>query len=499
MTATDDQAVEGSGWIDAAGARLAGARRRCLGFPVATDIDFTDLLPLHAGFINNIGDPETAGRWRCHTKDVEQQVIATFVRLFGGSTLRCWGYVTGGGATEGVTHGMWLGLERYPTARVYHSTAAHYSIPKGARLLRADTIVPADPGGEMRYDALTAAARRYRDRPALVVATAGTTMTEAVDDLASIHTALTAAGITDRFVVVDAALAGPALALSGGPAASWLAEHGGRHRADADSICFSSHKSFGTPHVSGVALTRRRHLAQLGRPVDYLASTDTTISGSRSGHAPLELHHVLQQLGLDGLRDRARAARRVAAHTVDRLTALGWPAWRHPHAWTVVLPEPPAGLAERWQLATSGASSHIVCAPGITTELIDEFVAELAAALNLPRPDTTAADTTGPNTTGPNIAGLNIAGSGIGDGHTGEVTAVHRIGCRDVPAADDARIHLINRQIPQPRPGRRVRPGTPPDMPPDALPAAAPDAPPDTVAGAGSDAGPVGSSEMERT
>jgi Pyridoxal-dependent decarboxylase conserved domain len=286
VTAIDDQPAAGSGWVEAVGKRLAGARHRCLGFPVATDIDFTDLAPLHAGFINNIGDPEAAGRWRCHTKDIEREVISTFLGLFGGSALRSWGYVTGGGATEGVTHGMWLGLERHPAARVYHSAAAHYCIPKAARLLRAPTtVIPTDPCGEIRYDALTATAHQHRDRPALVVATAGTTMTEAVDDLASIHTALTTAGITDRFVVVDAALAGPALALAGGPAASWLAEHGGRHRADADSICFSSHKSFGTPHVSGVSLTRRRHLGQLGRPVDYLASVDTSTPPS-AGRAP---------------------------------------------------------------------------------------------------------------------------------------------------------------------------------------------------------------------
>jgi histidine decarboxylase len=357
---------------------LARARRRCIGFPVATDVSFTDLLPFQSGFINNVGDAESEGRWPCHTKAVERDVIAAFTALFGGATATSWGYVTGGGSTEGVLHGLWLGIERHPAAQVYFSAAAHYAIPKGVRLLRAPaTVIPTDARGEIRYDALAAAVADHPETPAIVVATAGTTMTEAVDDIAAIHTALTDARAVDRFIVVDAALSGPALALDGGPTAHLLADHG--PHGGADHVCFSSYKHFGTPHVAGVALTHRRHVEHLARRVDYLAGTDTTISGSRSGHAPLELAHVLATFGLDGLRHRSHAARQVAEHAVTRLNDIGWGAWRHPHAWTVVLVAPPDPIAARWSLPVSDGVAHIVCAPGITTDLIDEFVGELAA------------------------------------------------------------------------------------------------------------------------
>jgi histidine decarboxylase len=359
---------------------LARARHRCIGFPVAIDVSFTDLLPFHTAFTNNIGDPESEGRWPCHTKQIERDVIAVFTALFGGSPQTLWGYVTGGGSTEGVLHGMWLGIERFPAARVLFSAQAHYSIGKAARLLRAPvSVIPTDAGGEMRYDRLAAAARDYPGVPAIVVATLGTTMTEAVDDIAAIHAALDDAGVDDRFIVVDAALSGPALALDGGPTAHLLAEPDRRAHTGADHLCFSAHKSFGTPHVAGVALTHRRHVEHLARQVDYLAGTDTTISGSRSGHAPLELAHVLATFGLDGLRHRSHAARQVAEHAVIRLGAAGWAAWRHPRAWTVVLPEPPADLAARWSLPVSDGVAHIVCAPGIGTDLIDEFVTDLTS------------------------------------------------------------------------------------------------------------------------
>ena len=366
---------------------LARARHHNIGFPVAVDVSFTDLLPFQGAFVNNIGDPESQGRWPCHTKALERDVIAAFTALFGGTTATSWGYVTGGGSTEGVLHGMWLGIERFPAAQVYFSDSAHYCVPKAARLLRAPaTVIPTDPGGQMRYDALTAAVAEHPATPAIVVATLGTTMTEAIDDIAAIHTALTDARVVDRFIVVDAALSGPALALDGGPTAHLLAHPDPGDLAGADHVCFSSHKSFGAPHVAGVALTHRRHVEHLARRVDYLAGTDTTISGSRSGHAPLELAHVLTTFGLDGLRHRSHTARAVAEHTVTQLTRIGWGAWRHPHAWTVVLPAPPDPVAVRWSLPVSDGVAHIVCAPGITTDLIDEFVTDLTTTTPPPHP-----------------------------------------------------------------------------------------------------------------
>ena len=369
--------------LDQVWRNLARARHRSIGFPVAVDVSFTDLVPFQTALINNLGDPESEGRWRSHTKAVERDVIAVFTAMFGGTARDSWGYVTGGGSTEGVLHGLWLGIERQPAAHLYFSAAAHHCVPKGARLVRAPaTVIPTDPGGAMRYDALAAAVADHRGMPAIVVATAGTTMTEAIDDIATIHAALDDARVVDRFVVVDAALSGPALALDGGPTAHLLADHG--PRGGADHVCFSAHKSFGAPHVAGVALTHRRHVQHLARQVDYLAGTDTTISGSRSGVAPLELAHVLARFGLDGLRHRSHAARQVAEHAVTRLNAVGWAAWRHPHAWTVVLPAPPEALAVRWSLPVSDGVAHIVCAPGVTAELIDEFVGELTAAVPAP-------------------------------------------------------------------------------------------------------------------
>jgi histidine decarboxylase len=56
-------------------------------------------------------------------------------------------------------------------------------------------------------------------------------------------------------------------------------------------------------------------------------------------------------------------------------------AWRHKHAFTVVIKAPSPAMIRRWALATTGEWSHIVCVPGVTTEVIDRFVDELVADL----------------------------------------------------------------------------------------------------------------------
>ena len=360
-------------------ARMGAARARSLGFPRARDIDYSSLAELHTGLINNNGDPGTAGRWPAHTHDVERDVVATMSSLFGATPASRWGYVSGGGATEGVLHGMWLGRERFPTARLYYSRAAHYSTAKAARLLGMNaSVIPTDAGGAMDLDSLAAAVHAHRDRPALVVATLGTTMTEALDDIVGIHSVLNAAWISDRHIMVDAALSGLGLAAGGGPTADLLCPD---TTLGADSVAMSTHKSLGTPHVGGIVLARRDHVARITRPVDYVDSLDTTIGGSRSGHTAVEVAHALAVIGgPQQLRARTENARTVAAYALDRLRAIGWPAWRHDHAWTVVLDPPPDHVAVRWAVPISNDAAHIVCPPGVDHALIDTFVTDLQAA-----------------------------------------------------------------------------------------------------------------------
>jgi histidine decarboxylase len=368
--------------LDEIGTRIQRASGTSIGFPGATDIDYSAVQRFHKSIINNIGDPECNGRESRHAKGEERQVIEQVVGMFGGSVPGCWGYVTQAGSTEGNQWGLWLARERYPDGVVFYSSSAHYSITKAVQLLRMRDHafeVPADALGEMDYGELVRTVRsRALGRPAIVVATAGTTFTSAVDDVGQIHRALTEAGVRDRHVHVDGALDGIHIALDGGPL-SRLLSTGDRGPGGGDSICVSGHKFLGTPHVTGIALARREHVLPVARPVDYIDGIDATISGSRSGQSVLELWYALNALTEDDHRWRAVQARELASYATSRLQAAGWQAWRHPHAFTVVLRQVPEELCSRWALPTQGDWSHIICTPGLDSVTIDRFLGELGS------------------------------------------------------------------------------------------------------------------------
>ncbi|MEV7230947.1 histidine decarboxylase [Polymorphospora sp. NPDC051019] len=350
------------------------AGRVSIGYPAATDFDFAELAPLMGRkLLNNVGDPYTDGASPGHTKPAERQVVEILADLFRAGDHR-WGYVTTG-ATEGNLWALREARRRYPDGLVIHTTAAHYSVPKAVDLLAMPSVVVAtDDRGEMDYTDLRRRLTKHPGRSALVVATAGTTMTEACDDLRQITAVLDDIGVPARYVHVDAALAGIPLALLEPD------QRPGFDLADgANSIVVSGHKFLGTPMPCGVLVTTAAAPTQA--PVSYIGSPDTTITGSRNGHAPLILRAALQRHGLTGLRHRAEQARALAAHTVDRLTEIGWPARRNQHAFTVVLDRPPPpAVAARWSIPTENRRSHIVCMPGLTQHDLDRFVNELRNA-----------------------------------------------------------------------------------------------------------------------
>ncbi|MCI0688330.1 MAG: pyridoxal-dependent decarboxylase, partial [Sporichthyaceae bacterium] len=266
--------------------------------------------------------------------------------------------------------------------------AAHYSVAKAADLLALPTeVVRADGNGEIDYHDLAERLTPHRHAPAIVVANIGTTMTEAIDDVRRIHQVLDALSVRRRYIHADAALAGIPLA---------LVEPGERPGFDladgAHSVAISGHKFLGTPLPCGVIVVKTARRRAQVTDVPYTATPDTTITGSRSGHAPLLLWYALARHGLAGLRQRAADCRELADYTRQRLADIGWEAYRsQPHAFTVMLKTPPADLNRPWVLASADGWSHIVCMPGITRRQIDGLVDDIAqASSDLPNsPDTT--------------------------------------------------------------------------------------------------------------
>ncbi len=306
--------------------------------------------------------------------------------LFGAPSADRWGYVAGG-ATEGTEYALHLAATLHSDAVVYHSAAAHHSVTNVIQRLGLTSIpVRADALGEIDYDDLADQVNLRRNCSAIVVANIGTAVTEAVDDVSRIVEVLDRCAVRRRWIHGDAALSGIPLALldpDDRPSIDFP--------AGIDSVVTSGHKFLGAPVPCAVVVVRNSHRLAHARAITYTGSPDTTVGNSRSGLAAMVLWYAIRSHGTEGLRARARKARQLAAAAHEALREIGWPAHRHKHAMTVSFPTPPASVTEKWVLATHGATSLIVCMPGVTAEQVDAFVADLRAAITPARAATAPA------------------------------------------------------------------------------------------------------------
>lgn len=348
-----------------------------LGYPVSRDFDYSELIRFLDLPLNNLGDPFQTSTWKVDTKVFEQEVLEFMARLFRAPEQDWWGYVTNGGS-EGNLYGLYLARELYPEGMVYYSQDTHYSVGKNLHLLNMRHImIRSMDNGEIDYEDLRETIRIHRDKPAIIFANIGTTMTEAKDDLGKIRSILKDLVINEHYIHSDAALCGGTAPFVT-PRPRFDFEDG------ADSLSVSGHKSFGSPIPCGVVLAKKSNVSKIARSIAYIGSLDTTITGSRNGLTPLLLWYRIKKLGLAGLQARVVTALGMAARLEERLRGMGIPAWRNPGSVTVVFPEAPLEIRERWQLATADGRSHVILMPGTAMETVDAFLNAMKQAVREP-------------------------------------------------------------------------------------------------------------------
>lgn len=144
------------------------------------------------------------------------------------------------------------------------------------------------------------------------------------------------------------------------------------------SVSVSGHKFVGCPMPCGVQITRMNHINALSRNVEYLASRDATIMGSRNGHAPIFLWYTLNRKGYKGFQKEVQKCLRNAHYLKDRLREAGISAMLNELSSTVVFERPSEEqFVRRWQLACEGNIAHVVVMPSVGIEKLDDFVNEL--------------------------------------------------------------------------------------------------------------------------
>jgi histidine decarboxylase len=344
-----------------------------IGYPVAFDFDYSALTPFLSFSLNNAGDPFMPMTYLLNSHEFEREVVSFFAGLARAPEDQWWGYVTNG-STEGNLYGLYLARELLPDGIVYFSQDSHYSVAKNLHFLNMRHImIRSQRNGEIDYEDLRETLRIRRDAPPIIFANIGTTMKEARDDIGIIRQILDDLAIEHRYVHCDAALCGGYAAFLD-PRPAWDFEDG------ADSIAISGHKFVGSPIPCGVVLARRAHVDRIGHSVAYIGSVDTTISGSRNGLTPLLLWFAIRALGREGLKQRIDNSLATAAYAEAEFNKAGIKAWRNPQALTVVIPELPPEIQEKWQLASANGTSHVICMPHVRPEQIDELIRDIGQA-----------------------------------------------------------------------------------------------------------------------
>ena len=350
---------------------IRSATQRQIGYPGNQIFDYSPLLPFLEYSLNNIGDPFHDSNYQSNTHGIEREVITRFAGLMRIDPDEAWGYVTSGG-TEGNLYGLYLAREMYPNGIFYFSEETHYSVLKNVRLLNARYImIKRQENGEIDYQDLHEMIQVNRDLPAVIIATIGTTMRGAVDDIERITEILRDLAVPDIYIHADAALSGMILPFVEDPQPYGF-------DAGINSISVSGHKLIGTPLPCGVVLTRRSHVERVGRAIECVGIQDTTLSGSRNGLTPLMLWYALEHYGSDGFRALVARMLDTAEYAVEQFNQHGIAAWRHRNSVTVVFPRPAPEVFRKWQIAPEGEVAHIITMPHVTRKMVDELVADCA-------------------------------------------------------------------------------------------------------------------------
>lgn len=343
-----------------------------LGYPYNLDFDYGALGQLQHFSINNLGDPFIESNYGVHSRQFEVGVLDWFARLWELEMNEYWGYITNCG-TEGNLHGILVGREVFPDGILYASKESHYSVFKAARMYRMECVrVDTLTSGEIDCSDFENKLLLNKEKPAIINVNIGTTVKGAVDDLDMVIETLEKNGFKDRFYIhCDGALFGLMMPfVKRAPKVSFKKPIG--------SVSVSGHKFVGCPMPCGVQITRLKHINALSSNVEYLASRDATIMGSRNGHAPIFLWYTLNRKGYRGFQKEVQKCLRNAHYLKDQLRAAGIGAMLNELSSTVVFERPKdEEFVRRWQLACEGNIAHVVVMPNVTIDKLNNFLSEL--------------------------------------------------------------------------------------------------------------------------
>lgn len=383
-----------------------------LGFPGTTPDPIA--VTVYARYLdrhtNNIGlhtTSEKAEHGFPGTQKAEREVIAMAADLMDIDFDKVDGYISPGG-TEANIIGCWIGRNAHldGLAAIICSRLTHYSIQKGANLLRIGQSFHKDGSGlhylgtdenghilldDFRERLFFLASRRVQN--ITVVGNAGTVMLGSVDDIPAMSEIIEEA--KENFLHVnihfhiDAAFGGFIV-----PFIKELPKVGFSNSA-VDSIGLDAHKTGLAPYGSGIFLARKGLLKRIWTDTPYFSGGDHTICGSRAGAMALSCWAVMKKMGRDGYDQNAQKLMKMTKYIQEGLRGIDVPIFE-PDINLIAVKEPfPESFEERFiahtqddfpanlgSMSSSVKTSiwNIVVMDHIGNRLADELLSEMKKA-----------------------------------------------------------------------------------------------------------------------
>ncbi|WP_327411202.1 pyridoxal-dependent decarboxylase (plasmid) [Streptomyces sp. NBC_01281] len=343
-----------------------GEERAFLSFPDHFPTVSAELAPLLALFVDHRRSPYDATPFDDATRDQETAVLRYFAALAGACLDEVDGHVSTSPRTA-LLHALALARRRLPDPSVYASEQAHHDVTAVCKLLGMNQVrVRTLPDGTMDPDDLRLQTRIRREAGALVVATCGTPLRGAVDDVSALQAAAAAAGRVHMHVD---ATAGALVAAHSTPVPAWSLAHG------AHSITLSGHRLLGLPLPAAICLARREPSTPTRPATTFPATADPG-----NALAVLLLWTRLRSLGRGGVAALVARCQDVAAYAVEQLEAIGADPGRLPGSLAVTFARPERPVVDKWRLECFGDRAQITATGPVTHTAVDELAADLSPA-----------------------------------------------------------------------------------------------------------------------
>ena len=325
--------------------------------------------------------------------ETESDIILKIMKPWGGDKDNTWAYITSGG-TEGNLAGFQFGLKAfYPQKPILiYSHEGHYSISKGIEHTKGQFYtmlqIPTLKNGEIDCKQIAPAIRYVTTQdaspgdmpPVVVMATLGTTMKGACDDVCSILNSLYSVGLTrDKiFVHLDAAFHG----------AFWeLDKQNPNYQLgkEFNSIAISGWKWHGADVCGLFAIHQTQEsLYEKGGYRECVGVSDIGVTSSRNGLNAISW--MIRYLQFDWQEEYDDCQKNVKL-LLEKFHSLGIETFVNPASLTVCIPKLPMPIVDKYCLACYddcfhlGEMCHVIVCPHVTEHVIETFISDFKACI----------------------------------------------------------------------------------------------------------------------